>query len=199
MTPISHPDVLLLGQYAFGHLPAAPSMVIEAHLARCAQCRTAQQAHEVLGGAMLLDEPSGAIRPTRMAMMIEQITDLRPVEELGDLPPAPPRRWTFPNGVWVERLSTPAADGWRAFRIGAPPGAKLPEHRHAGAEYTCILEGEIVDAAIRYRAGDFSDADVDQLHRLQVVGASPGVALIATEQPLRWSGVMRPIGRLLGL
>lgn len=199
MTPTSHPDVLVLGQYAFGQLATAPSLVIEAHVSRCAQCRAAQKAYEVLGGALLNSGPSAVIAPTRMSRMIMRIVEEPLVAD--DIVGArhPPRRWAFPNGVWVERLATPTSEKWKAFRVGAPAGAMLPEHRHAGAEYTCVLEGEIDDASIRYRAGDFSEAAIDQPHRLQVAGASPGVALIATERPLQWHGVMRPIARLLGL
>lgn len=202
MTPTSHPDLLLLGQYAFGRLPSGPSLVLQAHLRCCAVCRDAVRTSEALGGALLAESAGDLLAPERLAKMLSQI--VTPASEANAAkvsagPTPAPRRWTFPNGVWVERLATSPTETWRTFRIGAPAGATLPEHRHTGEEFTCVLVGEIEDDGICYRAGDFSDGAIDRPHRLRIGEAGPGVALISTERRLQWTGVMSPIGRLLGL
>jgi putative transcriptional regulator len=211
VTPTSHPDLLLLGAYAFGQLETAPSLVVATHARGCVSCQEAVRAFEALGGGLLADGPIEDIPLDRLRRALEAAERNSPLPATDDAVEADDlrwdlagwpmlRRWRFPNGIWAARIVTPATERWRAFVIGAPAGAQLPEHWHEGQEFTCVVEGELEeDDAIVYRKGDFTDGGIDRPHRLRISAAGPGVALLATEARLRWRGPMAQIGRLLGL
>lgn len=182
-------------------------LAVGLHLRRCQTCRDMVAASEAAGGLWLATSIPSPISPFLLANTLARLETqpdasrdeayaqglaTAPTTKLG-------RRWQFPNGVWAARVETPPTETWRAFLIGAPANTPLPEHRHRGLEYTSVLAGELEDDSVVYRTGDFADASVEGAHRVKVSPRGPGIVLLATETRLDWPGLMKPIGRLLGI
>lgn len=85
----------------------------------------------------------------------------------------------------------------RSYRTGAgvrllkiSPGTQLPHHGHNGRELTLVLEGSYCDELGRYAAGDVADLDDEVSHRPVVDTDVDCLCLVATEHPLRFSGLV---------
>ena len=70
------------------------------------------------------------------------------------------------------------------------PGVVLSQHTHNDKELTLVLRGSYQDEIGRFKAGDIADLGDDVIHQPVVDTQEPCIALIATQSPVRFSGVM---------
>jgi len=70
------------------------------------------------------------------------------------------------------------------------PGVVLSQHTHNDKELTLVLRGSYQDEIGRFKAGDVADLGDDVIHQPVVDTQEPCIALIATQSPVRFSGVM---------
>lgn len=74
-------------------------------------------------------------------------------------------------GVTVKVLAVDEARGYRTSLVHMQPGARLPEHRHAGVEEVFLLEGDFTVEGVRLAPGDLCYSDGGSVHG---VGATEG-------------------------
>ena len=205
--PIHHPSEALLLAYAGGGLAEAEALALSAHLTLCPECRRAVAAAEAVGGALIerlaaspmasdglnavlarLDEA-----PPRQVVLRAQVSAVMP-----GLPSALSRYvaesmaesgWRIAGpGVQQLRLRTAGAAQARLLRL--KPGTPLPEHSHGGTELTLLLAGSYTDELGRFARGDLAELDDSVTHRPVVDQGDECVALIVTDAPLKFRGML---------
>jgi putative transcriptional regulator len=206
-----HPDDSTLLQYVTGALPEALNLVLATHLTYCALCRQSVAHLETIGG-IILEE----IEPEPTSNLPASLSDRQLQASLSDWQspivnhslPAPLNRtplgsywWPFAAGLRWRRLRV-AGSAWGGL-IWGKPGAKLPRHRHAGLELTCVLEGSFADGSGEYFAGDISDPEEGDHSEPPIIitGSQPCLCVLASEGMHLWgvSGlVQRTIGWMSG-
>lgn len=211
MSVTHHLDDATLLRYASGGLPYAFNMVVAAHLAMCAQCRTALAAAEELGGHLLEDAPVAEMPVGSFELLMKKLEDgdgaaeRKPadaddlIDFSGDVP-APLQRLVGPNlsgvkwrriapGVKKHTLAKTQSDGTSLYMLHIAPGMAVPEHGHGGEELTLILSGAYRDDIGVFDTGDIADLDEHVEHQPHVVSDTPCVCLVATEAPTRFKDV----------
>ncbi len=200
-----------LQEYSVGALSKAMETLIACHLTVCPHCRHRAQLHDAVGGVML-DRIEPATVQTLPQNIIErasqqaELTKTKPLEDdlssrntngiprpLARLLPAPidQLKWrTIAPGLKQFNLTNqPRKDG--AFKlISAAPGLSMSEHTHKHRELTYIVCGSYSDKFGQFNAGDISDLDDDDLHEPVVDSEIPCISLIATDAPVKFSGMM---------
>jgi putative transcriptional regulator len=110
-----------------------------------------------------------------------------------------PWRWVGP-GVRQCSVSVPEVNGIKVFMLKAAPGTRLPHHKHAGYEWTCVLEGAFEHEYGRFGAGDFDEADETFEHKPTVCEGVPCICIVALQGDIRlqsWLGrLLQPLIRL---
>ncbi len=214
-TPISqHPDPTTLMSFAAGSLSEPLAAAVAAHAVLCAGCRTELEDMELMGAALLggsaLTSGSGVTAPARPRdSSSNAIAPRNSRTTHGKLPAPIALKYgltldTIPwkrlsAGVWQHRLPlSPGAKGdLRFYKLA--PGAKLPDHGHAGAELTLVLDGIVVDGNDRCYAGDLHEVD-DQVEHEPGADKEVGcICLVASEGPPRLKGWRGLLLRLLHL
>jgi putative transcriptional regulator len=200
----AHPADELLAAHAAGRLHPAPDLVLAAHLLACAQCREVARRFESLGGALMAREPPAPLAPDSLGRTFGRIEapapsppSRRDARSAHNLPPqgqVGPRRW-FGPGRWVAPVHVADQGDWSLHLVRAPASARLPRHRHAGPEYTCVLEGAFHDGET-WSAGDFV-ATASEEHQLEVTPDGPCLCLIACQGGMKWSGAMKFLAPVL--
>lgn len=66
--------------------------------------------------------------------------------------------------IWKKLLSEDASTGRTVYLLRCEPGAVIPEHRHARAEYVFVIEGSFEVDGVVVRAGDFQSSISGSLH-----------------------------------
>lgn len=61
------------------------------------------------------------------------------------------RKSTFAEGIFVKDLGS--SDGQAMHLVRFEPGARFPRHKHAGPEFICVIEGEVVQQGERLGSG----------------------------------------------
>ncbi|HEV7249517.1 MAG TPA: ChrR family anti-sigma-E factor [Shinella sp.] len=199
-----------LMRYAAGTLAAGPAIVVEAHLAACPACRARVATYEAVGGA-LLDE----IEPTALSE-----TAFNDVLAMIDAEEGPAPRPQSRKPVEIEGVRLPDAlggcdigrwrwigPGMRMSRVGVPhdpdanlillkigPGRALPDHGHAGTEFTYVVAGAFSDRFGTFGPGDMAEMDEDVEHQPIVDRGGDCICLAAMEGQMRFKGF---IGRML--
>ncbi|MBY6261882.1 transcriptional regulator [Azospirillum sp. 412522] len=97
-------------------------------------------------------------------------------------------------GVRRVELLPRTANGGAAQLLRIAPGTALPHHGHGGLELTVVLSGHFADELGRYGSGDLAEVDGDTNHQPIADSHRDCVCLIATDAPLRFTGLM---GRLM--
>jgi putative transcriptional regulator len=211
MTVFHHPGNETLVRHAGGTLGPGPSVVVDAHVLGCAQCRAALRKFEAVGGALLEDiapiaPPTDGLaralasieRPVALSRPAHREPVRPPLPEGFDLPVSVRDldfgrwRWIAP-GIHVSRAEgawARAAD-LKLMRVGA--GKRLLRHTHEGVEWTCVLAGSFGDGRTRYAPGDFSELDHSVDHEPVIDGDSDCICLVAMDGRLKPHGL---IGRL---
>lgn len=208
MSRHSAPEELLL-DYATGALPQGPALAVALHAALDpAAARTVRQIGEI-GGALLDREEAAAIDGGSLAQVLARLdqspVDPRPTPMVRPAgfdwaPPALARylgsrsNWRRAFGGFEEiRLEVPG-DDHRVSLLRLEPGKGLPVHRHAGAEYTVVLQGGYTDSTGSYAVGDFAMGPGEEAHEPIADAGEPCIALIVLERPIVLTG---PIGRMM--
>jgi putative transcriptional regulator len=181
-----HPSDETLLRYASGSLEPGPGIVVAVHLSFCPACAERIADLEAVGGS-LLDDISpveiGGEALNRLFARIDAddgssgVIARQPPPARADLgirlPGAldrcglGPWRWIGPGMRWC-RVTVPDDPGANVMLLKVAAGRKLPEHTHAGFEYTQVLKGSFSDARGRYGPGDLDETD-DQIQHQPVV------------------------------
>jgi putative transcriptional regulator len=104
------------------------------------------------------------------------------------------------NGLQWRRLTLPHAPDANVIMLKVAPGRTLPQHTHAGTEYTQVLQGAFHDDLGRYVAGDCVEADEDVEHQPVVDSDVACICLAAFDGRLRLKGwIGRFLQPLIGL
>ena len=215
--PFHHPSESLLLAYAGGSLGEAESIALSTHLTLCPQCRRAVASAEAIGGALLEDmeaapvsadglkavlarleheqaEPSPATRPTRRSAASDAFPDLpQSLVRYAEAALAETGWRRVAPGVQQLRLKTGGSAKARLLRL--KPGTLLPEHSHRGSELTLVLSGSYTDELGCFGRGDMAELDDSVTHRPIVDLGQDCVALIVTEAPLKFSGLVARIAQ----
>lgn len=206
-----HFDDATLMAYAAGTLPQGMALVVACHLHWCPECRQRVKQAEAVGGA-LLDN----INPVEVSdSALENI-----LASLDELPAAAPKQvkasapnqseLPYPLSTYLDKSLDDLPWKWIGYgmyqvdlNFGGPgaarlfklaPGVSVPHHTHTGNELTLILRGSYSDEIGRFRRGDVADLDGDVLHQPIVDTGEDCICLIATDAPLKFTGIM---GRLI--
>jgi len=193
-----HPTDETLVAYASGTLDEARRLIVAMHLSRCGVCKGEVARYEAIGGALLEQAPVVALKPGALEAALRSIeqdsaldltdgTDPLWEYELG------PWRWVGP-GVRQRVVSVPEVGGMKVFMLKAAPGTKLPHHKHAGYEWTCVLEGAFEHEFGRYGPGDFDEADETMEHRPTVCEGEACICIVALQGNIH---LQSRLGRLL--
>jgi putative transcriptional regulator len=207
MTIVHHPSEETLVAFVSGNLCEGNSLVVATHLAHCNECRTAIRDMAELAGGMLEQGDGAAIAESTRRAALDKLDDT-PVDarpepiamDLVDRPMAPLLiyeggnwRWVGP-GVYRQFIDVPNDAGTRVFMLKAAPGTRLPDHRHIGTEWTCILKGAFRHDHGRFGAGDFDEADRSVDHNPFVEEGEECICLVALNGHVEMTGWL---GRLI--
>jgi putative transcriptional regulator len=203
---IHHPSDAALAAFASGTLDEGRSLVVAMHLSLCPLCRKAVRAFEHVGGALLDRIEPAALHEDALQRALARIggveTPIKPAplaSTAGDLP-APLSQYVLGRWRWIGRgvrwrsVEVPTERGSRVLLLDAAPGTRLLHHRHAGTEWTCVLEGAFRHDLDRYGPGDFDEADETVEHAPVAEDGPHCVCLIALNGNLQLQGWL---GRLL--
>jgi len=205
-----HPSEETLVAFASGTLSEANSLVVATHMAHCGECRSATRDMQEVAGS-LLDESetstiSSATRGAVMARLDELDVDVvaEPatttlvtpvVSAMAPVSLYEGGKWQRVGlGVHRQFIDVPDADGTRVFMLKAAPGTRLPDHRHVGTEWTCVLQGSFIHDHGRFGAGDFDEADDSVDHKPFVEKGEECICLVALNGHVEMTGWL---GRLI--
>jgi putative transcriptional regulator len=211
MTPKHHPMTSVLKAASAGTLNPAARLIVEAHRLYCSQCNQALRAMESLGGALLdiiepIEMSQGAF--DRLMSAIDDRSAPQATEQKSQnihLPETLVRaepdlraqgHWHFAGiGVKALNLIIGSSQGARTddqalqlIQIG--PKRRVPAHNHRGREWTLVLNGAFHDEDRFYGPGDVLIMDQGRRHHPIGDAGGPCTALIFTEAPVAFSGVL---------
>lgn len=206
------PEELLL-DYATGNLPEGPALAVALHVALDPAARRTVDALSAIGGTLLEGEAptesDGGFDEAALERTLAKL-DAAPADAMSapvaprlgyEWAPAALRRYLGGDKTWKKafggfeeiRLDL-HGDSHRVSLLKLDPGTGLPVHRHAGAEYTIVLQGGYSDNTGNYGVGDFAVGPGLQEHQPIADPGPPCIALIVVEKPIVLTGVW---GRLL--
>ncbi|MFG1375792.1 cupin domain-containing protein [Xanthobacter autotrophicus] len=93
-------------------------------------------------------------------------------------------------GVRVGRVHVPEDGQSNVFLFQIGPGRAIPQHTHAGTEYTHVICGGFSDPSGHYGPGDIVEADGDVDHSPRVDDDGTCICLAAFEGRLRFRGLL---------
>jgi len=93
-------------------------------------------------------------------------------------------------GIKYFAISDLQTNGGTLSMLNIEAGLKIPEHGHQGIELTQVLKGSFSDDIGYFSAGDIADLDDDVEHQPIVGSNEPCICLIASEAPLKFTGLM---------
>lgn len=213
MSDIKHhlTDELLMA-YSAGTLPEAFSLLIATHISMCDTCRSALDACDAVGGAVLedcnpADLSDDSLRATLALIAADAMAEPEPRPST-DLP-APLAdyvgggldavKWrAIGGGVSQAVLPTSKDASVRLLKI--PGGTAIPDHGHRGTELTLVLRGAFRDEFDRFAAGDVEVANESHHHTPVAEEGEDCICLAATDAPLRFKGIIPRIAqRIVGI
>ncbi|SDP86412.1 anti-ECFsigma factor, ChrR [Phyllobacterium sp. YR620] len=209
---MSHrPSDDLLMAYAAGTLAPGPALVVAAHLTMCPESAERVRAFEIFGGIALEDASESALSPDALektlaridsgprAMVVERGKWLAELPEGMRLPQPLEHydigKWRFlAPGVRWSSIGRGGSARNRPMLLRSKPGMVLPEHSHAGTEYTLILKGSLHDADGDYHVGDLIVADASLEHEPAAGPDEECICLAVVDGRLRMKSL---VGRLV--
>ncbi len=206
-----HFDDATLMAYSAGSLPQGMALLVACHLHWCPQCRERVRETDAVGGAMLDRLTPAALKEDALNTLLARLDE--PEQEFASLPPAPGADEAELPAPLAQLLGKPIDElSWKRIGYGVrqldlelegpgatrllriSPGVSVPHHTHGGNELTLILRGSYSDEIGRFRRGDVADLDGEVSHQPIVDTDEDCICLIATDAPLRFTGLM---GRLV--
>jgi putative transcriptional regulator len=194
-----------------GTLSPAARLIVEAHRQYCSECDRALEAMDAFGGALLdtiapIAMTDGAFDRLMSAIDLNSPPqNTAPKNPVIDLPETLVRAepelraegpWRF-AGIGVKSLNltigsnqNPKADHQALQLIQIGPNRRVPAHNHRGREWTLVLSGAFHDEDRIYGPGDILIMDKGRRHRPIGDAGGPCTALILTEAPLAFSGLL---------
>ncbi len=200
-----HPTTETLVELVTGRLDVGRSIVVAAHVERCAACSGQLRLLQAVGGQLLADAVPQPMAPDALARAFARLDAigkeeaslseaLAPPVDVPFLPQAalPYRlgswQWIGP-GVHRRMLELPDDSGARVFLLKARAGTQMPDHTHTGTELTLVLAGAFSHAGGRYGQGDFEEADESVDHQPIVEAGETCICLVAMEGTLKLKGL----------
>ena len=215
MTISHHPSEETLAAFVSASLGEGNSLVVATHLAHCTECRSAvREMSEVAGELLERGDAAEVSRDARDAILAR--IDGTPVEaespsSSAEMSPADRAmapvslyeggkwQWVGP-GVYRQFIEVPDDTGTHVFMLKAAPGTRLPDHRHVGTEWTCVLKGAFRHDHGRFGAGDFDEADSSVDHNPFVEEGEECICLVALNGHVEMTGwlgrLIQPLVRL---
>ena len=209
MTIQHHPSEATLVAQAAGTLWEAAAVTVEAHLNRCPHCSATRYLAEAVGGALLDRLSPTPLAPGALQRAMDRLNEVdngvpqdSDLARMGQVSAAPrPEqpvalleaysthlRWLAPGIRHAVLLQRPGSGTLRLLRV--KPGIALPRHSHRSPELTLVLEGAFADETGYYGPGDLAEVDETVSHRPVAKGPADCVCLIATQERLRFSGLL---------
>jgi len=205
-----HFDDATLMAYSAGALPQGMALLVACHLHWCPHCRERMHATDAVGGALLEQLPPSHLQADAFEQLLARLDEPEhelctsvpeahanpelpaPLAQLLDKPldELPWKRIGY--GVKQLDLHLDGPGAARLLRIS--PGVSVPHHTHGGNELTLILKGSYNDELGRFCQGDVADLDGEVSHQPLVDTDEECICLIATDAPLKFSGL---VGRLV--
>ncbi len=215
MTISHHPSEETLAAFVNASLGEGNSLVVATHLAQCIHCRSAVREMSALAGELLersdTVDISRDVRTAALARLDDTPVEVDPPTSTApmaptDRPMAPVLlyesgkwQWVGP-GVYRQFIEVPDDTGTRVFMLKAAPGTRLPDHRHVGTEWTCVLKGAFRHDHGRFGAGDFDEADGSVNHNPYVEEGEECICLVALNGHVEMTGwlgrLIQPLVRL---
>jgi len=207
-----HLDDATLLAFAAGSLSEGMSLLVASHIDRCTDCQARLQQAEAVGGALLEELAPVALAPGALEQVLALLDSDAGKPEERPAAPAPAQHADIPAPLAPYLKRSLDELDWRTLvpgvrqfdlRLGGPgatrllriaPGLSVPHHGHRGNEMTLILRGSYSDELGRFQAGDVADLDEQISHQPINDSGEDCICLIATDAPLRFSGLM---GRLV--
>ena len=206
-----HFDDATLMAYAAGTLPQGMALVVACHLHWCPECRHRVKQAEAVGGALLDNISPVAVSDSALDDILASLDEV-PAAAPKQVKTSEPNQTELPDplstylnkslddlpwkwigyGMYQVDLNFGGKGAARLFKLA--PGVSVPHHTHTGNELTLILRGSYSDEIGRFRRGDVADLDSDVLHQPIVDTGEDCICLIATDAPLKFTGIM---GRLI--
>ena len=209
-----HPTDETLAAFAGANLDEGNTLVVAAHLQLCARCTRAVRQFQDLACVLIEDEQSMALSPGARSRVLDTISHCeQPAWSTTARPHARDKATCSPlslyeNGKWRwlgvgvqwKPISVNSEAGTRVFLLKAAPGTRLPDHRHVGTEWTCVLEGAFTHHLGRFGPGDFDEADDTVEHDPFVEREGECICLVALNGHIElrsWLGrLIQPLVRI---
>ena len=168
-TPAAHPDDQVLVDFVLGELHPCRRVLVEAHLAFCAQCRA--RVEELSRPASAFIESAPDIAPpdalwASLAAKLDGERDASPADVLAETPMPVgargelPRRsipldWLPQGDSEISLIAGDEQEEYSLFLVRTPPELYFPYHVHVGGEEIVILTGGYTDDYGHLGTGDF--------------------------------------------
>lgn len=211
-----HPSDALLLDYASGAAAEPVSLLVATHLTLCSQCRSKVATYEALGG-MLIEEIDEAdtlpesMKDGLLASLDEVDNSLMPVQSTGIGENALTAKIPQPLRAYCEEAIENAEWQWSGFGIKKIPllemqddfdcyllmirgGKKVPQHDHAGNEWSLVLDGSFTDETGHFARGDIAERHQGEKHQPVAGPGADCICLVVADAPVRLTGT---VGRLL--
>ncbi|MGC1496127.1 MAG: ChrR family anti-sigma-E factor [Sulfitobacter sp.] len=200
MTIRHHLDDNTLMAYAAGTLPEAVNLVVAAHVSLCDECRASVEGYDAVGGILMDQSHHVAMSDESLAQVLARldlpVTEKTVVRKPGALP-GPVQdyvggdlesvKWK-PIGLGVKQAILPTSSEATARLLFIPAGVAMPDHSHAGSEFTLVLQGAFFDADDRFARGDIEIANDDVTHTPIADIGEDCICLAVTDAPLEFKG-----------
>jgi hypothetical protein len=152
----------LVSAYALQALPASAVASLEAHIARCPDCRRElDMLSRMIDG--FVSWPTDVLRP---AASLQERLARRIADETGGEPvPPPERQWSEPEweevapGISCKLLASDPESHMVSMLVRLVPGGEYPPHTHAGVEELHLLDGELWIDDRKLYPGDYNRAE----------------------------------------
>lgn len=207
----NRPSDEILMAFAAGTLPQGPALVVSVHLTLCPESQARVRRFEAIGGMMLEDVPAVDMSADALEKVLGRLDapSGKPVIEKGkwlaDMPdgmvlPEPLEhydigKWKFlAPGVHWSSIGKGGPARTRPMLLRSKPGMVLPEHTHAGTEYTLVLKGSLHDELGDYTVGDLIIADASLEHEPRAGLDEECICLAVVDGRLRMKSL---IGRIV--
>ena len=209
-----------LGAFTAGALSEAISLVAASHISICPSCRKRLEKLEELGGVQLQSsEPEFMSKESLQKVMTklgkqelrqESNLDNASMHLSSDGPSSHESNLNIPQplqtyvpsrledfewkslapGIEYFAISALKTAGGTLSMLRISPGVNIPEHGHQGIELTQVLKGSFSDSVGCFSVGDIADLDDDIKHQPIVDSNESCVCLIASEAPLKFTGLV---------